>query len=202
MKSNVMGLALLAGLWVFCGPASAEIVINEKAPDFTLTDSRGEVRSLSDYAGQFVVLEWTNYDCPFVRKFYDAGAMQQLQAEYTAEGVVWLSVNSSAPGKQGNYPVEAWNRMIEEKGVAASAVLIDESGDVGRLYGAKTTPHMYIVNPEGSLIYQGAIDSIPSTDSGDIPRATNYVQLALGEAMAGSKVSTPSAKPYGCSVKY
>ena len=174
----------------------------ETAPGFTLTDTHGQAHKLSDYKGKFVVLEWVNYGCPFVKKHYDSGHMQGLQKEYTGKGVEWFSINSSAPGKQGNFAPDEWNKLIEEKKVASSAVLLDENGTVGKLYGAKTTPHMFIVNPDGQLIYQGAIDDRPSTDKADIARAKNYVKAALDEAMAGKTVSQPTTVSYGCGVKY
>jgi hypothetical protein len=149
-----------------------------------------------------VVLEWFNHDCPFVKKHYDSGNMQSLQKTYTEQGVVWLSINSSAPGKQGHYAPDKAHELTVNKKAAPTAVLLDPDGKVGKTYDAQTTPHMFIINPDGILIYQGAVDDRPSVDLGDIPPATNYVKKALGEAFAGSPVSTPSTKSYGCSVKY
>ncbi|MFH0908722.1 MAG: thioredoxin family protein [bacterium] len=172
------------------------------APDFALKDTHGKEHKLSDCKGAFVVLEWVNHGCPFVKKHYNSGNMQKLQGEYRDKGVVWLSICSSTPGKQGNHTPDEWNKLIEEKKSAAAAVLLDEDGTVGRLYEAKTTPHMFVINPEGTLIYQGAIDDKPSTDEDDIPDEKNYVSAALDEAMAGKPVTTGATKSYGCGVKY
>ena len=172
------------------------------APDFTLPDTNGEEHSLSDYKGKTVVLEWTNYDCPFVKKFYANSDMQKIQAEYTGKDVVWLSICSSADGKQGNYEADKWNEMMESKEVSASAVLLDPAGEVGKQYSAKTTPHMYVIDSEGTLVYQGAIDSIRSADSSDIAKAQNYVKACLNATLNGEPVGTSSTAPYGCSVKY
>lgn len=172
------------------------------APDFKLTDTNGKEHSLSDFKGKFVVLEWTNFGCPFVRKHYDSGNMQALQEKYTGKDVVWLMIGSSAEGKQGNFPPEKWNEMVEEKGAKPTAVLLDPEGTVGKLYGAMTTPDMFIIDPEGTLVYRGAIDSIASADKSDIQKATNYVSTSLDAAMDGKPVEPASTKPYGCSVKY
>ena len=182
--------------------AMAEVVNGEVAPDFTLTDVNGQKHSLSDYRGKNVVLEWTNHGCPFVVKHYDSGNMQKLQKTYTDKGVVWLSINSSAAGKQGNMSPEEWQKTLVEKKAFATATLLDEDGTVGKQYGAKTTPHMYIIDVAGKLVYQGAIDSIPSADSNDIEKAENYVSKALDETMSGQAVSQPQTKAYGCGVKY
>ena len=179
-----------------------EATVGLPAPDFKLTDTMGHEHTLSALKGKFVVLEWTNYDCPFVKKHYGSGNMQRLQKTYTAKDVVWLTVNSSAPGKQGNYPPEKWNEMTKEKSVAATAVLLDPDGKVGKLYGAKTTPHMYVINKEGVLIYKGAIDDKPTYDVESLEGAKNYVEAALDAAMAGKAVAIPETQAYGCSVKY
>jgi peroxiredoxin len=176
--------------------------IGKPAPAFSLVDTQGKTNALADFKGKYVVLEWSNYDCPFVKKHYGSGNMQKLQKDYAAKGVAWLTINSSAAGKQGNYPPEKWNEMIKEKGSAATAVLLDPDGKVGRLYGAKSTPHMFVINPDGVLIYMGAIDDQPSFDPATVKTAKNYVQLALDAALAGKPVETPSTQPYGCSVKY
>ena len=182
---------------------AAEAVVGQPAPDFTLTDAAGTVQSLAAHRGRFVVLEWFNKDCPFVRKHYDSGNMQRLQAAYTARRVIWLTIASSAPGKQGYLasPEEA-REVIKQRGAHQTALLLDPDGAVGRRYGAKTTPHMFVINPEGRLIYAGAIDNRPSVDPADIAGAANYVERALEEAMAGKPVSTPETRSYGCSVKY
>jgi glutathione peroxidase-family protein len=167
-----------------------------------LTDSKGETHSLSDFNGKYVVLEWINFDCPFVKKHYNSRNMQKLQKTYTEKDVVWLTICSSAPGKQGNFDSDEINERIEDLGGAMTAYLIDADGTVGKSYSAKTTPHMYIINPEGTLIYAGGIDNIPSADEDDISKATNYVSAALDAAMSGKEVATKTSKPYGCSVKY
>jgi peroxiredoxin len=182
--------------------ALAAVKTGEPAPDFKLADTRGKQHSLADYKGKYVVLEWVNHDCPFVKKHYDSGNMQQLQKEWVGKEVVWLTINSSAPGKQGNMPAEKWVEVTQQKKAAPTAVLIDEEGTVGKKYGAETTPHMFVINPDGELIYQGAIDSIRSADKEDVPKATNYVDAALESAMAGKPVKMASTKAYGCSVKY
>lgn len=183
-------------------PLYAQVNNGVPAPDFTLTDTNGTVHSLSNFKGKYVVLEWLNPDCPFVVKHYGGGNMQQLQKTYTDNGVVWLSINSSAPGKQGHYAPSELNDWAKKSNVAATAILLDSSGQTGQLYGAKTTPHMFIIDPQGNLIYQGAIDSINSADPAVIPNAENYVKSALDEAMAGKPITTPATKAYGCSVKY
>ncbi|MEM6823117.1 MAG: thioredoxin family protein, partial [Verrucomicrobiota bacterium] len=180
----------------------AAVEVGKPAPEFTLTDTNGTSHKLSDFKGKFVVLEWINHGCPFVKKFYSPGKMQEWQNTYTGKDVIWLSICSSAEGKQGYMTAEQWNTAISEKASKATAVLLDEDGTVGKLYSAKTTPHMFVINPEGSLIYAGAIDSIKSVNPKDIDGATNYVAQALEEAMAGKPVSTSSTTPYGCSVKY
>ncbi|MCX7818444.1 MAG: thioredoxin family protein [Kiritimatiellae bacterium] len=182
--------------------AAAEAVPGQKAPDFTVKDTSGKTHSLADFKGKYVVLEWTNPQCPFVKKWYSGGAMQALQRELTAEGVVWISVNSAAPGKQGHMTAAEWDRRAAEEKSAATARVIDESGELGRAYGAKTTPHMFVIGPDGNVIYAGAIDSKASADPSDIAGATNYVKQAIAEAKAGKAVSVPQTKPYGCSVKY
>jgi peroxiredoxin len=189
-------------LLVAAGTAFAAPSVGQPAPEFTLTDSNGQSHSLSDFKGKFVVLEWLNHGCPFVQKHYDGGNMQGLQKEYTGKDVVWLSIASSAPGKQGNMSPEETNKTKEEKGAAPTAVLIDEDGTVGKLYDAKVTPELFVINPEGTLIYAGAIDDKKSVDAADVAGARNYVKQALDEAMAGNPVSTPQTEAYGCGVKY
>jgi peroxiredoxin len=193
-----LALALLA----VPEPVAAAAAVGQPAPGFTLADSNGNSHALSSFKGKLVVLEWVNYDCPFVKKHYESGNMQKLQKAYTGQGVVWLAVNSSAPGKQGNFSPEQIDARSKQHGFAATAYLIDADGTVGRAYGAKTTPHMFVIDPDGKLIYAGGIDDKPSTDQADIETATNYVEAALGEALAGKPVSTTSSRPYGCSVKY
>ena len=203
MKNKIVFcIALLSAVMVFASVAHAQVTVGQAAPNFTLTDSNGETAALSDYAGKFVVLEWTNHDCPFVKKHYDSGNVQNLQSEYRAQEVVWLTINSSAKGKQGHVDGEQANDLIEENGAAPTAYLLDPQGTVGKLYAAQTTPHMYIINPEGILIYQGAIDDKASADPDDIATSKNYVHDALAAAMAGQAVATATTKAYGCSVKY
>jgi len=189
-------------LLVAAGTAVAAPQVGQPAPEFTLTDSNGQSHNLSDFKGKFVVLEWLNHGCPFVKKHYDGGNMQGLQKEYTGKDVVWLSIVSSAPGKQGHMSPEETNKTKEEKGSAATAILIDEDGTVGKLYDAKVTPELYVINPEGTLVYMGAIDDKKSADAADVAGAKNYVKQALDEAMAGQPVSEATTTAYGCSVKY
>jgi len=176
--------------------------IGEPAPDFTATDSNGKTQRLSDYKGKYVVLEWHNQGCPYTRKHYESGNMQRLQKEWTGKGVVWFTVISSAPGTQGYVTASAENDYVKKVNATPTAVLLDPDGTVGHLYAAKTTPHMYIIDPKGVLIYNGAIDDHPTADQSDIPVAKNYVSLALGEAMSGKPISDAATRPYGCSVKY
>ncbi len=189
-------------LAVTAGLSFAETEVGKAAPNFSLPDTNGKTRSLSDLKGKYVVLEWYQPDCPFVRKHYRSGNMQALQKEYTAKGVTWLTIDSSAPGEEGNYPAARLNEIAAQDGSARTALLLDPAGEVGRLYGAKTTPDMYIIDPKGILVYKGAIDNKRSTDLADVKTATNYVQVALDAAMAGKTVSTTATQPYGCSVKY
>jgi len=182
--------------------AFAAVEPGEEAPTFTLTDSKGTSQSLSDFRGKFVVLEWLNHDCPFVKKHYGSGNMQKLQKEYTAKGVVWLSIISSAPGKQGHRTGPQADADTKDKNASPTAVLLDPAGEVGQKYGAKTTPHMFVLDKEGKVIYAGAIDSINSTNPADVAKAENHIRQTLDAALAGKPVLTPSTKPYGCSVKY
>jgi peroxiredoxin len=196
-------LLLTCGLFIAAaGLGLAETEIGKSAPNFSLPDTAGKKVSLADFKGKYVVLEWYNPDCPFVGKHYKSGNMQSLQKEFTSKGVVWISIDSSAPGEQGNYPSEQLNAISARDGAARTALLLDPDGKVGRLYEAKTTPDMYVINPSGILVYKGAIDNKRSTDLADVKTATNYVKEALDEVMAGKPVSTVSTRPYGCSVKY
>ena len=186
------------------GAASGQppATIGLPAPNFTLQGGDGKTHSLADYKGKFIVLESTNPQCPFVHKFYDSGAMQKLQKEETAKGVAWLRINSSAQGHEGFQSVDDLAAYAKEHNVAATESLLDPNGQVGHLYGARTTPHMFVIDPKGILIYAGGIDNAPSPDPATLATATNYVTAALDEAMAGKPVTTPTAAPYGCSVKY
>lgn len=182
--------------------AQAAATPGQPAPAFEVKDATGKTQKLSDYAGKWVVLEWTNKDCPYVKKHYDSGNMQKLQKSYTAKGAVWLSVLSSAKGKQGYLePTEAL-KNAQDKGAAPSAVLMDTKGELGNLYGAKTTPHMFVIDPKGLIAYAGGIDDNDSSDSAVIPKSKNFVSMALDSGMAGKKIETASARPYGCGVKY
>lgn len=187
---------------VFSEVSAKSAKVDQPAPGFSLMDSNGKKHSLSDFKGKWVVLEWVNFGCPFVRKHYDSNNMQNLQKAYTDRGIVWLSICSSASGKQGHYEGEELTSQIKEEGSHATAYLIDEEGTVGKMYEAKTTPHMFIVNPEGVLVYAGGIDNIASSDKDDIKNATNYVKETLDAGLAGKEIAVKGSKPYGCSVKY
>ena len=176
--------------------------VGDPAPAFTATDSRGKTASLDQYRGKFVVLEWHNQGCPYTKKHYVSGNMQDLQKEWTGKGVVWFTVISSAPGAQGYVTASQENEYLAQMHAAPTAALLDPDGKVGRLYNAKTTPEMFVINPEGKLIYAGAIDNRPTPDSEDIKGADNYVNDALTAAMAGKPVAMPYTRSYGCSVKY
>jgi peroxiredoxin len=195
-------LVLLAAALTVAVPALAKPVVGKPAPDFAVTDASGKTQSLSAYKGKTVVLEWNNPECPFVRKHYGAHNMQQQQADAAKDGVVWLTVNSGAEGKQGHLDAAAATAYVAKVGGKESAYLIDADGKVGHAYDAKTTPHMFVIDGDGVLRYMGGIDSIASTDVDDIPKATQYVKQALGELAAGKPVSVPTSEPYGCSVKY
>lgn len=172
------------------------------APDFTLKGHDGKTYKLSDFKGKHVVLEWFNNECPYVEKHYDAMNMQNLQKTYTGKGVVWLSIISSAEGKQGYRDAAGATKTMQERKASPTAVLLDPSGNVGKTYAARTTPHMYIINPEGKLVYQGAIDDKPSTSASSLEGARNYVTEALEATLANKPVKVANTKPYGCSVKY
>jgi peroxiredoxin len=176
--------------------------IGRPAPDFSATDSKGQSQTLSRYRGKTVVLEWTNADCPYTRKHYTSGNMQSLQALAQKDGVVWLSVISSAPGKQGYVNGPAADALTQSRGAFPTAVLLDPSGKVGRLYGAKTTPHMFVIDKNGALQYMGGIDSISTADVSDIPNAEPYLKEAMLAVAQGSPVAHAVTRPYGCSVKY
>ena len=176
--------------------------IGHPAPEFNLQDTKGATHNLKHYKGKFVVLEWYNPDCPFVCKHYSSHNMQKLQKEYTQKGVVWLAIDSSAPGQQGNHPAKELNETAQKVDAKWTALLIDSDGKVGHLYGATTTPHMFIINKEGKIVYKGAIDDKPTAEIADIETAKNLVRAALDEAMADKEVTTSSWKSYGCNVKY
>ena len=180
---------------------AATATVGQAAPDFTATDAMGKTHKLSDFKGKHVVLEWTNPGCPFVVKHY-GGNMQALQKEFTGKGVVWLSINSTEKESRDYLAPAKLTAWKAEKKASPTAMLMDESGKIGQLYSAKTTPHMYIVSPQGVLVYAGAIDSVPSAQADDIKTATNYIRQGLNEALSGKPISTASTRPYGCSVKY
>ena len=188
-------------LQAICGLASAAKV-GSAAPDFSATDSQGATQKLTQYKGKYVVLEWHNAGCPYVKKHYDSDNMQKLQRAWTAKGVAWLTVISSAPGKEGFADASGARADVALHKAAPTATLLDPTGALGKMYGAKTTPHMFIIDPQGKLIYNGAIDDKPDADSASISGAKNYVSQALQEAMAGRPVSEASTTPYGCGVKY
>lgn len=176
--------------------------VGAPAPAFTAIDLNGKSRSLSEFKGKYVVLEWHNQGCPFVKKHYSSGNMQKLQKELTGKGAVWLSIISSAPGKQGFVTPDEEKAYLAEQKAAPSEVLFDPEGTVGKAYGAKTTPHMYVIDDKGVLVYAGAIDDNPSSDAADAATAKNYVRAAFDEASAGKSVTTATTAPYGCGVKY
>jgi peroxiredoxin len=192
---------LIASLAFFTA-SQAAVKTGAPAPGFTVMDSTGAEHSLSDFKGKYVVLEWTNHTCPFVKKFYKNGEMQALQSEMTAKDVVWLQVLSSAEGKSGYLTASNAESMRTKQKVHSTALLLDANGKIGRAYGARTTPHMFLIDPEGTVIYQGAIDSIRSANSQDIAAATNYVQAAYASAIVGEPIQKSTTTPYGCGVKY
>src|SRR6059058_1147878 len=182
---------------------TAEVpAVGSAAPDFSAPDANGKTQSLTEYKGKYVVLEWFNPECPFVKKHYGGGNMQKLQQQYTGKGVVWLTIDSNAPGTEGNITPEQAQKIAESWKTHQTALLLDSEGKAGRAYGAKNTPNMVVVSPEGKIAYEGAIDSKGTPNPADIPNSTNYVKAALDESLAGKPVTTPQTKPYGCSVKY
>lgn len=195
-------LALFLATSFLAFNAYAGVNIGEVAPNFSLPGDDGKTHALADYKGKIVVLEWTNNSCPFVKKHYSGGNMQGLQKAYTGKGVVWLSIISSAPGKQGHVDAKTAADLSTSRGAAPTHVLLDPKGDVGHLYDAKTTPHLFVIDASGKLAYAGAIDSNSSADSSDIATATPYVKNALDEILAGKPVKKSLTPPYGCSIKY
>src|SRR5947209_5525306 len=196
---------LLTAITVFIGSVlyAADVPpVGSAAPDFSVPDANGKTHSLSQYKGKYVVLEWFNPECPFVKKHYGSGNMQKLQQEYTSKGVVWLTIDSNAPGSEGNITPEQAQKIMASWKTHQTALLPDPESNVARSYGAKNTPDMIVINPEGKIVYEGAIDSKATPNPADIPSSTNYVKAALDESLAGKPVSNPTTKPYGCSVKY
>ncbi|HXN99004.1 MAG TPA: redoxin domain-containing protein [Candidatus Acidoferrales bacterium] len=202
MKRSTLYPTLVALFLCIALPLISAGKTGEAAPEFTATASNGKTVRLSDFRGKFVVLEWHNNGCPYVGKHYNSGNMQKLQKEWTSRGVVWLTILSSAPGKQGYVTASEENSYLAKEQAAPTAALLDPTGLIGHLYDAKTSPQMVVINPQGVVIYDGAIDNKPTTDLEDVPGATNYVSLALEQAIAGKQVQTPTTRPYGCSVKY
>lgn len=200
----------IRSLFLFTAAVSAGLVslaqaaarVGSPAPEFTLTDINGQTHQLSDYRGKIVVLEWVNSGCPFVQKHYESGNIPRLQQSATSDGVVWLAINTGRDGVQGAMDSAAATKWLSKQNAAPTAYLRDTDGSVGRLFGAKTTPHLFVINADGVLVYNGAIDSIRSADQSDIAKATNYVTAALADLKAGRPVATANTQPYGCSVKY
>lgn len=191
-----------AAALTLAGPALAAPALNQPAPAFTAVDAEGKPRSLSEFRGKTVVLEWVNEGCPYVKKHYDTGNMQKLQKQAKADGAVWLTVASSAPNMQGHFTSEKAKAFVRDRGAGPTAVLLDPDGKVGKAYDARTTPHMYVIDRTGKLVYMGGIDDKPTAAKEDVRFAKNYVTAALGDLRAGRAVATPVSKPYGCSVKY
>ena len=201
MSLRISILAAFTAAVVSSG-AFAAVTVGSAAPDFSLPDANGKTQTLSQYKGKTVVLEWNNPGCPFVQKHYSSGNIPKQQADATAAGVVWLTINSGAAGKQGHLDAQGAQAFLAQYHAAPSAYLFDADGKVGHLYGAKTTPHMYIVDAGGTLRYMGGIDSIPSADKDDLAKATQYVPRALAELKVGRPISVATSQPYGCGVKY
>lgn len=202
MKLSLLALFATISLAACLPSANAAVEIGKPAPEFTATDTKGVEHSLSDFKGKNVVLEWSNHECPFVVKHYGSGNMQKLQKEATDNGAIWLTIVSSAEGKQGNVTAAEANKIMEDVGAHSTARVLDSSGEIGKLYGAKTTPHMFIIDKDGVLVYEGAIDSDTSFKPESIEGATNYVREALKSLNAGTPIDVTSTQPYGCGVKY
>ena len=200
--SRLTTLGFTALLALAAPLAQAAAVIGQPAPAFSLPDANGQTRSLADFKGKTVVLEWFNHECPFVKKHYGAGNLQRQQDVAEAQGVVWLLVNSSAAGKQGHIDGAQGQRILADWQATPTALLLDHNGDVGRAFGAKTTPQLVVIDAAGIVRYNGAIDSVPSADPADIPGATQYVEAALADLAAGRPVARPATPPYGCAIKY
>lgn len=194
--------ALASAFLLSLSSAQAAPVIGQPAPDFTATDSAGKTISLKDQRGKIVILEWKNHECPFVRKHYESGNMQALQNYAKEKGAIWLSITSSAPGKQGHVSAKQANDIAQGQNAQPTSIILDENGALGRLYNAKTTPHMFLIAADGRLSYMGAIDDKPTTYASDIKTARNYVKEALDSLLAGKPVETPSTASYGCGIKY
>jgi peroxiredoxin len=202
MKRFSVVLVSVAALFLLAPMLFSAPKVGEPAPDFSAAASNGKTYHLADFRGKFVVLEWHNNGCPYTRKHYESGNMQRLQKEWTAKGVVWFTIISSAPGTQGYMTADAENTYMGRMNAAPTAALLDSSGSLGHMYDAKTTPQIVIINPQGIMIYDGAIDDHPTSDASDIPNSKNYVQQALTDALAGKPLVNAVTRPYGCSVKY
>lgn len=192
----------LAVLVLIISTAQAELKVGDPAPNFEATDTEGKKHNLSDLKGKIVVLEWTNHKCPFVIKHYTRNNMPQLQEKYTGKGIVWLSIVSSAPGKEGHINSTEANEIRKNMNVKSTATILDESGAIGKSYDARTTPHMFVIDKEGKIAYMGAIDDKPTTNPDDITTAQNYVAKALDALLEGKKIGLTQSVPYGCSIKY
>ncbi len=197
-RTVLVGALLSAAM----GAAQAQAQIDQPAPAFSATTADGRTVTLDSLRGKTVVLEWTNHDCPYVKKHYGSGNIPAQQKDAIAKGVVWLQVISSAPGQQGHVDGPTAIKLNEQRGAAPSGTLLDPTGQIGKAYGAQTSPHLYIINPQGVLVYKGGIDSIATAKPEDIAKAEPYVKVALGELAAGKKVSQANTRPYGCSIKY
>jgi len=200
--SRLSCLLIPAILSIAVLPATAQVKVGSPAPEFTGTDTNGKTQSLDQFKGKYVVLEWHNQGCPYTKKHYTSGNMQTLQKEWTAKGVVWLTVISSAPGQQGYVTASQENNYLTQMHASPTSVLLDPQGKIGHMYDARTTPQMVVIDPSGKVIYDGAIDDRPTPDAEDIKGAKNYVNEALDASLAGKPVPTPYTRPYGCSVKY
>lgn len=202
MKKNMILVVLCASVAVWASQTASAPVSSGAAPAFTLSDSNGKNVSLADFKGKYVVLEWWNYECPYVIRHY-GGNMQKLQKQFTGEGVVWLSICSSAPGKQGHVDGPKANEVMKEKGAAISHVLLDPQGTVGKLYGAKTSPQMVLITPKGDVVYNGGMDNAPrARTQEEMDKAENWLLKAYGQHKAGQPITNPSERPYGCGIKY
>lgn len=202
MKTTTFAAAAMAVAIAAAPVTTLASKVGAPAPNFKGTDSNGTVHNLSDFKGKWVVLEWHNEGCPYVKKHYGGQNMQKLQKEWTAKGVVWLTILSSSAGQQGHMEAARANAYFAQQQAAPSAILLDPSGEIGRLYDAKTTPHMFVISPDGMLVYNGAIDDKPTSEPADLASASNYVSAALTEGMAGQPVTTATSRPYGCGIKY
>jgi peroxiredoxin len=200
--SRLITIGLAGSIAAVVATNSSDPAVGKPAPDFRVVDTRGNVQQLSAQRGKWVVLEWFSHACPFTGKQYNTGAMQRLQREYTARGVTWISVVSSAPGREGYTTTEQANALTLKKGASPTAVIRDTTGALGHLYGARNTPNMFVIDPAGTLVYAGAIDDKRTTDTADVRTAHTYVRAALEEGMSGKPISTPATQPYGCTVQY